>query len=93
VRAIQISEYGGPEVLTLVEVPDPQPAPGFTVVDVTAAGVNYADTHQTDNSYLSATTLPAIPGSEVAGRTPDGRRVPRWSAPGVTPRRRWRRTA
>jgi NADPH2:quinone reductase len=75
VRAIQIRQFGGPEVLELVELPDPQPTDGFTVVDVTAAGVNYADTHQTDDSYLSSTTLPVVPGSEVAGRTPDGRRV------------------
>jgi NADPH2:quinone reductase len=75
VRAIRISEYGGPEVLELVDVPAPDPADGFDLVQVTAAGVNYADTHQTDNSYLSATTLPTIPGSEVAGRTADGRRV------------------
>jgi NADPH2:quinone reductase len=75
VRAIQISEFGGPEVLELVDLPDPQPADGFELVDVTAAGVNYADTHQTENSYLSATTLPTVPGSEVAGRTADGRRV------------------
>ena len=74
-RAIQISEYGGPEVLKLVEVPDPSPAEGFELLDVTAAGVNYADTHQTENSYLSATSLPVVPGSEAAGRTADGRRV------------------
>ena len=74
-RAIQISEYGGPEVLELVELPDPSPADGFDVVEVLAAGVNYADTHQTDNSYLSPTTLPVVPGSEVVGRTADGRRV------------------
>ena len=74
-RAIQISEFGGPEVLQLVELLDPQPADGFDVVDVTAAGVNYADTHATDNSYLQAQTLPQVPGSEIAGRTADGRRV------------------
>ena len=74
-RAIQISEFGGPEVLQLVEVPDPAPSAGFSVVDVTAAGVNYADTHATENSYLQAQTLPQIPGSEVAGTTADGRRV------------------
>ena len=74
-RAIQISEFGGPEVLALVELPDPTPADGFDVVDVTTAGVNYADTHQTDNSYLSETTLPVVPGSEIAGRLADGRRV------------------
>src|SRR3954451_1108397 len=74
-RAIQIKEFGGPEVLQLVELPDPQAADGFVLVDVTAAGVNYADTHATDNSYLQPQTLPQIPGSEVAGRTADGRRV------------------
>jgi NADPH2:quinone reductase len=75
VRAIRISEYGGPEVLQLVDLPDPAPTDGFEVVQVTAAGVNYADTHQTDNSYLSSTELPTVPGSEVAGLTSDGRRV------------------
>lgn len=74
-RAIQISQFGGPEVLELVELPDPTPSDGFDVVDVTTAGVNYADTHQTENSYLSQTTLPLVPGSEIAGRTADGRRV------------------
>jgi NADPH2:quinone reductase len=75
VRAIQINRFGGPEVLELVELPDPTAAEGFDVVDVTTAGVNYADTHQTDNSYLSQTTLPVVPGSEIAGLTSDGRRV------------------
>ena len=74
-RAIQISEFGGPEVLELVELPDPAPADGFDVVDVTTVGVNYADTHTTENSYLSQTTLPLVPGSEIAGRTADGRRI------------------
>src|SRR3954451_10577780 len=74
-RAIQISRFGGPEVLELVELADPSPAEGFELVQVTAAGVNYADTHQTEDSYLSSTTLPVVPGSEVVGRAPDGRRV------------------
>jgi NADPH:quinone reductase len=74
-RAIQINRFGGPEVLELVELPDPTPIDGFDVVDVTAAGVNYADTHQTEDSYLSKTQLPVVPGSEVAGRTADGRRI------------------
>src|SRR3954469_5082572 len=74
-RAIEIRRFGGPEVLELVDVPDPTPADGFDLVDVTTAGVNYADTHQTDNSYLSQTTLPVVPGSEIAGTTSDGRRV------------------
>jgi NADPH2:quinone reductase len=48
---------------------------GFDLITVSAAGVNYADTHQTENTYLSATELPLIPGSEVVGTTQDGRRV------------------
>jgi NADPH2:quinone reductase len=70
-----MSRFGGPEVLELVDLPDPSPGEGFELVDVTAAGVNYADTHQTENSYLSETTLPVVPGSEVVGTTADGRRV------------------
>jgi NADPH2:quinone reductase len=74
-RAIQISRYGGPEVLTAVELPDPQPGAGQIMIDVAAAGVNYADTHLADGSYLSSPELPFVPGSEVIGRTADGRRV------------------
>ena len=51
-RAIQINRFGGPEVLELVELPDPTPVDGFEVVEVTAAGVNSADTHQTVDSYV-----------------------------------------
>jgi NADPH:quinone reductase len=75
VQAIRITEYGGPEVLKVEEVPDPAPIEGFDLITVSAAGVNYADTHQTENTYLSATELPLIPGSEVVGTTQDGRRV------------------
>jgi NADPH2:quinone reductase len=42
---------------------------------VTSAGVNFADTHQVEDSYLSKTTLPLIPGSEVVGTRADGTRV------------------
>jgi NADPH2:quinone reductase len=75
VRAIHVTEFGGPEVLRLVEVPEPRPEPGRLLIDVSAAGVNYADTHAVEDSYLSRTTLPMIPGGEVVGRTEDGRRV------------------
>ncbi len=74
-RAVQITEFGGPEVLRLVELPDPQAPEGCAVLSATSAGVNYADTHQVEDSYLSRTTLPLVPGSEVAGTLPDGRRV------------------
>src|SRR5947208_2137274 len=74
-RAIRITEFGGPEVLTLAEIPDPEPGPGQFLVEVSRAGINYADTHQAENTYLSRSTLPLIPGGEIVGRTADGRRV------------------
>jgi NADPH2:quinone reductase len=73
-KAIQITEFGGPEVLEHVELPDPEAADGMAVIDVNRAGINFADTHQTRNDYLAKQTLPMIPGGEVAG-TVDGRRV------------------
>ncbi len=74
-RAIQITEFGGPEVLVSRELDDPEPPDGFVVLDVLAAGVNWADTHQAENSYLAAAELPLVPGGEVVGTTPDGERV------------------
>jgi NADPH:quinone reductase len=74
-RAIRIEEFGGPEVMELVELPDPEPADGEVVVDVVRAGINFGDTHATRNDYLAEQSLPLIPGGEIAGRTPDGRRV------------------
>ncbi len=74
-RAIQITEFGGPEVLTLTDLPDPVPGGDVQLCDVTSAGVNYADTHQVDDSYLSRTELPLVPGSEVVGTLPDGTRI------------------
>jgi NADPH2:quinone reductase len=75
VKAIQIEEFGGPEVLRYVEVDDPVPGEGEVVIDVARSGVNFADTHTVRNDYLAEQQLPLIPGAEVSGRTPDGRRV------------------
>jgi NADPH2:quinone reductase len=72
-KAIQISEFGGPDVMKLVELPDPVPGSGEVLLDVTAVGINYADTHQTENSYLSPQKLPLVPGIEVVG-SHDGKR-------------------
>ncbi len=69
-KAIQITEFGGPEVLVLREVPDPEASNGLVPVEVSAAGINYADTHQAENSYHQPANLPLIPGAEVVGRTP-----------------------
>ena len=74
-RAVVITQFGGPEVLRLTEAPEPQVQPGQVLIDVTAAGINYADTHQAENTYLVPATLPFIPGAEVVGGTSDGRRV------------------
>jgi NADPH2:quinone reductase len=66
-KAIQISEFGGPEVMNYLDLPDPVAGADEFLLDVTAIGINYADTHQTENSYLSPQTLPMIPGIEVVG--------------------------
>ena len=82
-RAIRIDEWGGPEVLELVEdAPVPEPGEHELLVRVSRAGVNFADTHARDNSYLAAYELPLTPGAEVAGTTEDGRRVAAMSATG-----------
>jgi NADPH2:quinone reductase len=75
VKAIQIEEFGGPEMLRLVEVPDPEPGDGMVVVDVARSGINFADTHAIRNDYIADQTLPLIPGGEISGTAPDGRRV------------------
>ncbi len=74
-KAIQIEEFGGPEVLRHVEVDEPVAGEGQVLVEVARSGVNFADTHATRNDYLAEQQLPMIPGAEVSGRTPDGRRV------------------
>jgi NADPH2:quinone reductase len=74
-QAIRIERFGGPEVMELVDLPDPEAADDQVVVDVARSGVNFADTHATRDDYLAKQSLPLIPGGEVSGRTPDGRRV------------------
>ena len=73
-KAIRIEEFGGPEVMELVELPDPEPGEGEVVVEVARCGINFADTHATRDDYLAKQTLPLTPGGEVSG-TVDGRRV------------------
>ena len=74
-KAIQITEFGGPEVLIERELDDPVAPEGGVVLDVSAAGINWADTHQAENTYLAPAEVPMIPGGEAVGTTPDGRRV------------------
>jgi NADPH2:quinone reductase len=75
VRAVQIQEFGGPEVLEVVDLPKPEPGDGQVLIEVSRAGMNFADTHQRENSYLARYETPLVLGGEVAGRTDDGRRV------------------
>src|SRR3954454_12921242 len=75
-RAIRIDEWGGPEVLRLVEdAPEPSPGEGEVLIRVTCAGINFADTHASQNAYVAKYELPLIPGAEVAGVLEDGTRV------------------
>ncbi|HMD51134.1 MAG TPA: zinc-binding dehydrogenase [Solirubrobacteraceae bacterium] len=75
-RAIQMTEFGGPEVLELVELPVPEPEPGEVLIKVSRAGLNFADTHTRTNSYVQKAVLPLVPGGEVAGiREDTGERV------------------
>lgn len=64
-RAIQIKQTGGPEVLNLVEIPAPEPKPGEVLVRVAASGVNFIDTYFREGRYPA--DLPFIPGQEAAG--------------------------
>jgi NADPH:quinone reductase len=73
-RAVVLRETGGPERLEVVEVPDPEPGDGEVVLQVRAAGINFADVLVRQGRYPQPPELPTTPGSEVAGEV-DGRRV------------------
>jgi NADPH2:quinone reductase len=75
-RAIQLHQFGGPEVLELVDLPVPRPGPDEVLIRVSRAGLNFADTHTRTNSYLTSAQLPLVPGGEVVGvRDDTGERV------------------
>jgi NADPH2:quinone reductase len=74
-KAMQLTEFSGTDAMQYVDVPDPEAVDGEVIVEVARCGVNFADTHVTRNDYLAKQELPLIPGGEVSGRTPDGRRV------------------
>lgn len=74
-RAVLVRTFGGPEVLEVTEVDDPRASGELQVLEVRRAGVNFADIHQAEDTYIARQTLPFIPGSEVAGRRADGQRV------------------
>jgi putative PIG3 family NAD(P)H quinone oxidoreductase len=67
-RAVVITEPGGPDVLRVEQVPDPVPAAGEIVIRVAAAGVNRADLAQREGSYPPPPGTPPYPGLEVSGQ-------------------------
>jgi NADPH:quinone reductase len=71
-RAVQIEEFGGPEVLRVTDLPTPDPGESEVLIRVDRAGMNFADTHQRENSYLAKFELPLILGGEVAGTVERG---------------------
>jgi NADPH2:quinone reductase len=79
-RAIVLASYGGPEVLQLHDVPDPEPGPDEVVVGVVATAVNRADILQRRGRYPGPPMPFEIPGMELAGRVEAvGARVRAWS--------------
>ena len=64
-KAIQIRETGGPEVLELIELAIPQPGPGQVLIRIEAIGVNFIEIYFRKGTYKAA--LPFTPGSEAAG--------------------------
>jgi NADPH2:quinone reductase len=94
VRAAVLQGVGGPEQLVVEEVPEPEGGEGIVVVDVRAAGVNFADVLVRLGTYPQAPELPTVLGSEIAGEV-DGRRVMGFVAGGggyaerVAVERRW----
>jgi NADPH2:quinone reductase len=69
-KAIQVHNHGGPEVLALEDIPDPQPGPGEALVRIAAAGVNFLDIYYRSGFHWGGHrkgALPYIPGAEGAG--------------------------
>lgn len=66
-KAIQFTEYGGPEVLKTIDIDKPKPGPTEVLIEIHAIGVNYADTARREGQYVVPTKLPFIPGAEIAG--------------------------
>ncbi|MFM9043671.1 MAG: synaptic vesicle VAT-1 family membrane protein [bacterium] len=67
-REVMITRRGGPEVLQVREAPSPLPGAGEVRIDVSAAGVNFADTMARAGLYEDAPPIPCVVGYEVAGR-------------------------
>lgn len=66
-KAVQLSRFGDPEVLEIIELPVPEPEPGEVLIKIRAAGLNFFETLIRQNLYAVTPKLPIIPGVEVAG--------------------------
>src|ERR1700689_469201 len=66
-KAIQVKQFGGPEVLQFIDVDTPKPGPGQVLVRIKAAGVNPADTYMRTGTYAVKPALPYTPGFDGAG--------------------------
>ena len=69
-KAIGLEEYGGPDVLHVVDLPDPHPGPGEVRVRVEAAGINPADVMLREGTLArlyEGLEPPFVPGMDVAG--------------------------
>jgi NADPH:quinone reductase len=66
-KAVQLQEYGGPEVLEIIEIERPIPTGREVLIEIKTIGVNYADTARREGRYVVKTPLPFIPGAEIAG--------------------------
>ncbi len=79
-KAVEISQFGGPEVLHLVDRPDPKPEAGEVIVRVEAAGVNRPDSMQRQGKYPPPPGTTDVPGLEIAGAIADANGSARWRA-------------
>jgi NADPH2:quinone reductase len=66
-RAIQIEEFGGPDVMQVADLPTPEPGDDEVLIRVERAGINWADTHTRENDYIARYEVPLVPGGEVVG--------------------------
>jgi NADPH:quinone reductase-like Zn-dependent oxidoreductase len=72
-RAIVIRQYGGPEQLSIQELPDPEPKSGHVVIEVKAFGVNHAETHMRKGEWAEAAKVSGIECVGLVKADPDGR--------------------
>src|SRR5699024_6445211 len=66
-KAIRVQQFGGPEVLQMQTVADPEPGAGQVLVRVRAAGINPVETYVRTGQYGALPGLPYTPGSDAAG--------------------------